>query len=534
MIAGCGLRARPGRRPSGSAALHLGGTEARFVAGALAALLLAGCAVGPNYKRPPITSPEVTRGQVGPTEAASLADLPWWQVFQDPVLQQLVAEAIRGNYDLQTAVFRVEQARQLVGVARADLLPQVEYRGAASRQRSFQTTNLPNETFNLFLGSFNLAWELDIWGRIRRATESAQADYLSTEAFRRGVLLTLVSDVAKAYFELLGLDRELEIARLSTQTFQSTLDLFTRQYEGGVGTRLEVSRGAAAVEEAAVTIPDIERAIVAKENQLRILLGRNPGPIDRGAPLAEHPAAAEVPVGLPAQLLERRPDVLQAEHAVVAANADVGVAVGNFLPRVGLTSLYGGLNPEVENLVKGAGNVWAIAGTLTGPIFQGGRLLATYRASEAAWEETVREYEATAINAFAEVSNALVFQEKLKEIRVRQERKVRALQEAVDISLERYAAGQSTYFEVLEAQQQLFPAQLALTRTARDQLTVVVLLYRALGGGWNLETEAWTADGLVAAAEPDAQEPHETSRVCTPALGAPTDALCGAAEGLAP
>jgi multidrug efflux system outer membrane protein len=258
----------------GSASRPRRGIKARFVATALVTVILAGCAVGPNYKRPPIVPPEETRGQIGPAEAASLADLPWWHVFEDHVLQQLVTDAIRDNYDLQTAIFRVEQSRELIGVKRADLFPQIDYRGAASRQKAFQITGLPNETFNLFLGSFNLAWEIDIWGRIRRATESARADYLGAEAFRRGVLLTLVSDVAQAYFELLELDRELEIARLTTQTFENTLDLFTRQYEGGVGTRLEVSRGAAAVEEAAVTIPDIERSIVAPgpgERQLLML-----------------------------------------------------------------------------------------------------------------------------------------------------------------------------------------------------------------------------------------------------------------------
>jgi len=499
------FRARSRKPASGSAARRIRGAEARLIASAVATLILAGCAVGPNYKRPPIDAPEETRGQIGPAEAASLADLPWWQVFQDPVLQQLVADAIRDNYDLQTAIFRVEQYRELIGVARADLLPQIDYRGAASRQRLFQITGLPNETFNLFLGSFNLAWEIDIWGRIRRATESARADYLAAEAFRRGVLLTLVSDVAQAYFELLELDRELEIARSSTQTFQNTLDLFTRQYEGGVGTRLEVVRGTDDVAQAAAAILEVERAIVAKENQLSILLGRNPGSIPRGAPLAAQGTPPAVPAGLPAQLLERRPDIVQAEEAIVAANANVGVAVGNFLPRLGLTSLYGGLNPEAENVFKGAGNVWAIAGSLTGPIFQGGRLLSNYRASKAAWEQAVQQYETTAINAFAEVSDALVSQDKLKGIRAERERSVKALHEAVDISLERYTEGTSTYFEVLEAQQRLFPAQNALARTTRDQLTVVVLLYRALGGGWNLDVDHWAPTEAPASATEDSR-----------------------------
>ncbi|HXJ32825.1 MAG TPA: efflux transporter outer membrane subunit [Candidatus Eisenbacteria bacterium] len=475
------------------------GVETRLVASVLATIVMAGCAVGPNYKRPSIDAPEVTRGQIGPSEAASLADLPWWEVFQDPVLQELVGEAVRQNYDLKTAIARIEQYRQLVGVARADLFPHVGYEGDASRQREFLFP-LPNTTFNSFLGEFNLAWEIDIWGRIRRATESAHADYLGAQAFRRGVLLTLVSDVAQAYFELLELDRELEIARLSTDTFRKTLDLFTRQYEGGVGTRLEVSRGAAALAQAAATIPDVERAIVAKENQLSVLLGRNPGPIPRGAPLAAQTTPPDLPVGLPAQLLERRPDILQAEESIVAANANVGVAVGNFFPRLGLSTLYGGQSSEIENIVKGTGNIWAIAGSLAGPIFQGGRLLSSYRSTKAAWEQTVQQYQATVINAFAEVSNSLVSQQKLQGVRGQQERQVAALKDAVNISLERYTQGSSTYFEVLEAQQQLFPAQNALARTTRDQLTVVVLLYRTLGGGWDLDVEQWAPNGTPATA----------------------------------
>ena len=478
---------------------------ARILASALAAGILAGCALGPNYRRPVIDSPDVTRGQVEPVEAASLADLPWWQVFEDPVLQDLVADAIRNNYDLQTAVYRVEEARQLVGVARADLFPQVGYVGEASRQRAFIVTGLPNTTFNSFLGAFNLAWEIDIWGRIRRATESARADWYGAEDFRRGVLLTLVSDVAQAYFELLELDRELEISRLTTKTFQETLELFTRRFEGGVGTLLEVARGEAALAQAAATIPDLERLIVIKENQLSILLGRNPGDIPRGVSLAAQTTPPAVPPGLPSQLLERRPDVLQAEQAVVAANANVGVATANFFPRLGLTSLYGGQSSEIENIVKGTGNVWAIAGSLAGPIFQGGRLLSSYKATKAAWEQAVQLYVQTAITAFAEVSNTLVSQEKLKEIRTEQERAVKALQQSVDLSLERYTEGIATYYEVLEAQQQLFPAQLDLARTTRDQLTVVVLLYRALGGGWDLDVPQWTeppADSPVAMSAP--------------------------------
>jgi len=466
--------------------------SARALAGALAGMVLAGCAVGPNYRRPAIDAPAAIRGQVEAAEADSLADLPWWDVFDDPVLRSLVSEAIHANHDLAAAAARVEQARQFVGVARADLLPQIGYQGAAERGRFFVAPGRPNDEGNVFLGAFNLAWEIDIWGRIRRATESARAQYLGSEEFRRGVLLTLVSDVAQAYFELLDLDRELEVSKLTTQTFQETVDLFARRYEGGVGTLLEVARGKGALAQAAATIPIFESRIVAKENQLSILLGRNPGPIARGKPLGDQTVPPTIPVGLPAQLLERRPDIRQAEEAVVAANADVGVAVGNFLPRLGLTALYGGQSSEIENLVKHTGNVWAIAGSLAGPLFQGGRLLASYRATKAGWEQTVQQYLQTALNAFAEVSSTLVAHRNLKDVRAELQQQVDALQQAVDLSLERYNEGISTYYEVLEAQQQLFPAQLTLAQATRDQLTSLVQLYRALGGGWDLTVPEWT------------------------------------------
>jgi len=459
----------------------------------VAVLCLEGCAVGPNYRRPPVPAPETTRGQHGPTDVASLADSPWWAIFRDPALQALVEEAIRNSHDLRAAAARVEQARNQVAVARADLFPQVSYQGEAERQRVFvPVPGVSNATFDSFLGTFNLAWEIDIWGRIRRATESARADWLGAEAARRGVLLTLVSDVAQAYFELLELDRELEITHSTTLTFQDTVDLFQRRYVGGIGTLLEVSRAKAALTQARAAIPELERQIVAKENQLSTLLGRPPADIARGAPLEAASPAPEIPVGLPSQLLERRPDIQQAEQALVAANADVGVAVANFFPRLGLTSLYGGQSTELENVVKAAGNVWAVAGSLAGPIFQGGRLLASYRASSAAWEEAVERYEQATLQAFAEVSDALVTHEKLKGVHAERQETVAALQTSVALSLQRYNDGIANYFEVLEAEQQLFPSELDLARTQRDQLVAVVTLYRTLGGGWQVDVPDWS------------------------------------------
>jgi multidrug efflux system outer membrane protein len=467
---------------------------------ALVVLALTGCPVGPNYVRPEASPPTDFYGQVQPPEAASLADLPWWEVFSDPVLQRLVTEAVQSNYDLRTAIARVEQAEALVGVARAPLFPQIGYEGSAARQRSLVFPGQPNATFNSFLGAFDLAWELDVWGRIRRSTEAAQAEMLATEEFRRGVLLTLVSSVAQAYFELLELDRELEIARETTESFRETLQLFTRRYEGGVGSKLQTERAAAALYETEATIPSLEAQIVAKENQINVLLGRNPGPIPRGAPLVQQAMPPDTPPGLPSELLERRPDVREAEETIRSANAQVGVAVANFFPRIGLTSLYGGQSTELEDVVKGSANIWNIVGSISGPIFTGGQLLEQYYAQVAAWEQAKLQWEQTLVNAFSEVSSTLVLQDKLRQVREAQEATVRAYEESVRLSLLRYNQGLANYYEVLEAQQLLFPAQNNLARTQRDELVVVVALYRALGGGWQVPDDGWIGPAQPAAA----------------------------------
>jgi multidrug efflux system outer membrane protein len=472
--------------------------------GLVAALLglgaLAGCAVGPNYRRPPVETPESTRGEPGPPDEASLADLPWWEVFRDPALQALIAEAIAGNHDLAAAAARVEEARNEIIVARADMFPQIGYTGQAVRQRAAIFPGAPSPTFNEFLGTFNLAWEIDVWGRIRRSTEAARAQYLAAEAARRGVLLTLVSDVAQAYFEMLDLDRELEITHRTTASFADTLDLFQRRYRGGIGTLLEVSRAEAALTQARAQIPNLESQVVARENQISTLLGRPPGDVARGGSLSPEQLVPTVPVGLPSQLLERRPDIQQAEQALVAANAEVGVAVASFFPKLGLTSLYGGQSAELENVVKHGANVWAIAGSLAGPLFQGGRLLGNYRAQSAAFDDAAERYEQTTVQAFAEVSDAIVARDRLARVRADLDATVTALQESVRLSLQRYTDGIANYFEVLEAQQQLFPAELALVRVQADELVAVVTLYRALGGGWRLDVPAWSAPPATTAA----------------------------------
>jgi len=449
--------------------------------------LTVACSVGPNYQRPTMEISETYRSQIGIPESASIADLPWWEIFQDDILQGLITEALQNNYDLRTAAARVEQFRALAGVARSEFFPQTNYEGGAGRSRGmsqFFTPVPPGKTGNAFSGTFNLAWEIDVWGRIRRSNEAALAQLFASEEFRRGVVLTLVSTVAQAYFELLELDLELEIARGTTQSFRRTLELFTRRLQMGVASKLETARAEAALASTAATIPNLELQIVAKENQLSVLLGRNPGPIVRGRPLIDQ-AFPQTPPGLPSQLLERRPDILQAEQTLIAANAQVGVAIANFFPRLGLTSLYGGASAEVSEVINGRASIWAIASQVAGPMLQGGLLYENYQATLAQQEQTKWQYEQSVISAFQEVSNALISQQKLAEILQQQVRAVAAFQESARLSLLRYEGGFASYFEVIEAQQQLFPAENALAQVRRDQLIAVVQLYRALGGGWS-------------------------------------------------
>lgn len=448
---------------------------------------LSACAIGPNYRRPAIDMPPAYHGAESAASPESIADVPWWSLFQDPVLESLIDEALTNGYDMRIVATRVEQARYAVGVTRADLLPQASYEGSAQRGKVFNPFGGANATGNVFLGALQMAWEIDVWGRIRRATEQSLAQLVAAEDVRRGVVLSLVTGVAQAYFELRELDLELEIALRTRDSFQQTLDLFTRQLLGGVGNKLATSRAAAALAGTAATIPDLEREIVAKENQIAILLGRTPGPIDRGASLTEQTHPPDVPVGLPASLLERRPDVLAAEQAIVASNAVVGVSLGNFLPRFGLTSLYGGQSTELENILKGPASIWSIGGSVLGPLFQGGRLYYDYKGSVAAWQETKLAYEQTVLNALGEVSNTLVAREKFALSRTELEQQVLALQDSVRLSTMRYTGGLASYYEVLEAQQELFPAENSLARVELNQLVAFVQLYRALGGGWQAE-----------------------------------------------
>jgi multidrug efflux system outer membrane protein len=446
-----------------------------------AAAIAAGCVVGPNYKRPPVALPGQFYGEQAAAEARSLADVPWWDLFQDPVLTGLVDEALKNGFDARLAAARVEEARALYGVARSEFLPAAGYQGGGQRTRPDQFQNPSGEVQTKWTANVGFSWELDVWGRIRRLNEAAKAQYLATEEARRGVFLSLLSDVATTYFELRELDAELEIAKRTTAAFQDTYDLFSRRLEGGAASALETARAEASLGQVAAQIPEIERAIVARENEINLLVGRNPQPIWRDGPST--PLPPEIPPGLPSQLLERRPDVRQAEQFLVSANAGVGVATAAFFPTLSLTGLFGNVSPELGDIVS-KGKTWNFGAGLLGPLFQAGALKHNREAAKARWEQARVEYEGTVTRSLAETSTALVARTKLVETERQRARAVQAYREAVRLASLRYRSGLSAYFEVLEAQQQLFPAEIGLAQTRRDQLIAAVSLYKAVGGGW--------------------------------------------------
>jgi len=474
-------------------------TSQQIVSGVVAAALLGGCAIGPDYKRPSVAEPPTFRGQAT-AEAASFADAPWWEVFQDPSLKALIQEALRNNYDVNIAVARVQEARANLSIARSDLYPSLDYSGGASRSKigpgvSGQTGGPVRNATSSYFAAMSASWEVDIWGRIRRLTEAARATLLATEEARRGVWLTLVSDLGQAYFELLALDVRLQIARNSTNAYQRTYDLFLDRFNLGVASKLETSRALGALGDAQATIPQLESDIVAKENQISILLGRAPTPIPRGKPMYEQPVVPTVPTGLPSTLLERRPDLRQAEQQLVSANAQIGVAKAEFFPKVSLTALLGTASSDLST-VTGASMIWTGSGIFSGPLFNMGRTLGFYRASIAQWEQARLQYQQAVLTALREVSDALTALGKLNEAEMGQDTAVRALEEAVEHATARYRQGLANYFEVLEAQQQLYPAQNTLAQIRRDRLLSHVRLYKALGGGWSLTDAQWT-DGMV-------------------------------------
>jgi multidrug efflux system outer membrane protein len=471
-------------------------TGVRIVASLpLASALVAGCAtVGPNYARPEMSPPAVYRDAGDAQARETLADIPWWQIFQDEALQALIRDAIAHNYDLRVAIARVQEARALARVARSFLYPDVgisAFSGVNQASRNSQppivTEDDEDRTFNNTSLTATMAWELDLFGRLRRDSEAAFARYLASEEGRRAVLITLVSDVATAYFQLRELDLQREVALRTLTLNDQTVDYYRTRLAGGVSNRLELDSAVANRSLTAASVPDIERQVAILENAISVLVGRAPGAVVRGQTLEEQALPPNIPVGVPAVLLERRPDVVQAEQLLVASNADVGAAKALFYPTISLTGSVGAISGDLSNLLKGDSFIWSFGANLFQPLFNAGRIRGNYEAARARFDQAMAEYQQTAINAYREVSDSLIAIQKLAAIRVEQQAGVVALRDASTLSRERYDIGLSSYIEILLADQQLFQLELELARTRGDEMRALAQLYRALGGGWQPE-----------------------------------------------
>jgi len=470
-------------------------------AASAALLALAACSVGPKYHRPDVPVPEAYRSPDATKEVASIADLGWWQMFKDPVLQQLIRETLSANQDLAAATARVDQARALAGVSRAAFWPQIGLRAnytfgqqmSNNYQEQLGTTATRGPAPNI--GIFGeLSWEIDLWGKVRNASAASAADLMAAEAMRRGVVITLVAEVARTYVELRQLDLQLRISTDNVALRKGTLDIFTDRSEGGIGNNLEVSRARADLAATAATIPETRRLIALRENQLAVLRGLPPGPVPRG-PDTALPLPPALPLGVPAALLERRPDVLGAEQQAIAANARVGVAVANRLPSLSLGGIIGLASPSFPSLFSANSLAWTVGGGLLQPLFEGGRLMFEQEAAEAVSDQRVAAYRQTVLTAIREVTDAAVSVKEFGAVRREREVQVAAAREGQELAMLRYQGGVSSYLEVLDAQRWAFQAELELLDATRNELASAILLYRALGGGWEIAPPAIEAAG---------------------------------------
>ena len=466
-------------------------------------LFTCACAVGPNYKRPKVDVPVTYRGaspdgsaqkdsqpagdssqRTSTPSLQSLGDQKWWEVFQDPTLQDLIRTALKQNYDVRIAAARIMEARAQLGITRADQLPSVNAGATGMNDRVPRTKFAPETetSFNAVGASF--AWDLDFWGKYRRATEAARANLLATEWARRAVTNSLVSDVAASYFQLRAYDLQLEISRRTLASRRESLQLTRTLSDGGASTMLDVRQAEQLVATAAESIPSLERQIQQEENFLSTLLGMNPGPIARGMKLTEQAHAPEVPAGLPSVLLQRRPDILAAEAELMAANAQIGVARAAYFPQISLTANSGFLSSALTSLFTGPAGFWNFGGSLTQPIFAGGRIKSNVKLSEARKEEMLLTYQRTIQQAFRGVSDSLVEYQKNREFRERQQELLLAAQDAAQLSEMRYQGGATSYLEVLTNETNSFNAELGLAQAQLNELLGLVDIYRNLGGGW--------------------------------------------------
>jgi multidrug efflux system outer membrane protein len=449
--------------------------------------LLAGCAVGPNYKRPTVNVPTDYRDSMAAqtTAAPSLGNEKWWDVYQDPILTQLIHTAIQQNYDVRIAAARVLEAQAQLGITRANQFPSASVGAGVFSQQSAQVSNL-FPAYEVNAGQLNLSviWNLDFWGKYRRQTEAARAQMLASEWGQRAVISSLVANVATAYFQVRALDSELEIAKSTLESRQQSLQLTQTLFRHGSASDLDVSQSEQLVYTASEAIPDLERQIQQEENQLSILLGENPGPIPRGRTLTEEPVPDPVPAGLPSELLERRPDVRQAEGIIVAANAQIGVAKAAFFPSISLTGMGGLESNQLNRFISAPSQTWYGALSVTQPIFEGGALRSQLRLSRAQYQEAVLSYQQTVQSALEQVSNALIATQKNREFREQQEMLTRAAQRTDQLSEVLFKNGGASYLQVLTSETNDFTAEINLVQAQLNERLALVQLYESLGGGW--------------------------------------------------
>jgi outer membrane protein, multidrug efflux system len=449
-------------------------------------LLLTGCTLGPKYKRPAVAVPDTYRGipADGTSTATSLGDEKWWLVFDDPQLQALIREALIQNYDLRIAAMRVLQAEAVLGITRADQLPTISGGITTSNARFPKTPITPNFETSPTQVNLSLAWELDFWGKFRRATEAARADLLATEWGQKTVLSDLVSNVAIAYFQLLELDLEMEISRRALDSRKESLRLVEIRAKGGNTSLMDVRQSEQLVYTASAAIPDLERRIEQQENLINLLLGHNPGPVTRGKTLVENATPPVVPAGLPSTLLNRRPDIQSAEQRLVAANARIGVAKAAYFPQITLTATAGFASPALTDLFSGPAGFWNFGGQLTQPIFTGGRIRSGVRLTEAQQKEAILVYQQSVQQAFREVSDSLIGYRKNREFREQQELLTNSAKDATRLAESRYRGGVTSYLEVLDSDTRYFNAALGLAQAQLSERLSLVQVYNALGGGW--------------------------------------------------
>jgi outer membrane protein, multidrug efflux system len=458
-----------------------------LIATILVASLITGCKVGPNYHKPVVQTPtayrDLSENKQAEAQVSSYADLPWWQVFQDPQLQELIRTALKQNYDLQLATERINAARAQLGITRSNQFPQVQGTGNfnGGKEGTFQTK------YNFLMLTADASFQLDLFGQLRRATEAARAQLLATEDAQKTVILTLVSDVASDYFQLLDLDLQLQITHDTVKTQEDSVKLTKLRLSHGVATKLDVLQAQQVLDTANAAIPDLERQIGQEEDAISILLGNYPQGVPRGRPLVEQPLPPEVPPGLPSSLLERRPDIREAEQNLIAANAEIGVAKAAFFPQISLTGSGGGAfgrSSAFSSLMGSQLGIWSYGAQVTQPIFTGGRLRSNLRLAESVDRQDLIAYEQAIQLAFRDVSDALIGYQKYHQVRVEQEITVKDLQDSVSTSLQRYQGGITTYLEVLDGQRSLFNAEIILAQAQGNEYQSLVQLYKALGGGW--------------------------------------------------